>query len=194
MRKFTMYAAVLTLTVGMTYAQNKGRGRGRGRGPAGPGLTLTSPDFTDGGVIPNKFTQASQNPVSPKLEWSHVPNGTMSFTLLLHDPDTALRKTTNDVTHWLIFNIPGTARELQQGVPAEATLPDGAINAKNLGGRAGYMGPGAGAAGPYHHYTFELFALDEKLSLGPDATRDEVMKAMQGHILGKAVLEGRFHR
>jgi phosphatidylethanolamine-binding protein (PEBP) family uncharacterized protein len=56
------------------------------------------------------------------------------------------------------------------------------------------MGPGAPAAGPYHHYTFELFALDTKLELGPDATRDDVLKAMQGHILGKAVLEGRFHR
>ncbi len=56
------------------------------------------------------------------------------------------------------------------------------------------MGPGAPAAGPDHHYTFELFALDTKLDLGPDATRAEVLKAMEGHILGKAVLVGRFHR
>ena len=56
------------------------------------------------------------------------------------------------------------------------------------------MGPGAGAAGPYHHYTFELFALDTKLDLGPDATRDQVVAAMQGHILGKGVLATRFHR
>ena len=56
------------------------------------------------------------------------------------------------------------------------------------------MGPGAGAAGPYHHYTFELFALDTKLDLTPDATRADVLKAIDGHILGKAVLIGRFHR
>jgi phosphatidylethanolamine-binding protein (PEBP) family uncharacterized protein len=58
----------------------------------------------------------------------------------------------------------------------------------------GFMGPGAPAGGPYHHYTFELFALDTKLDLGPDATRAAVIDAIQGHILGKAVLEGRFHR
>ena len=56
------------------------------------------------------------------------------------------------------------------------------------------MGPGAPAAGPYHHYTFELFALDKKLDLGPDATREDVLKAINGHILGKGVLVGRFHR
>jgi phosphatidylethanolamine-binding protein (PEBP) family uncharacterized protein len=56
------------------------------------------------------------------------------------------------------------------------------------------MGPGAPAAGPYHHYTFELFALDTKLDLGPDASRADVMKAIDGHILAKGVLEGRFHQ
>ena len=56
------------------------------------------------------------------------------------------------------------------------------------------MGPGAGAAGPYHHYTFELYALDTKLSLTPDATRADVLKAMDGHVIAKAALEGRFHR
>ena len=94
----------------------------------------------------------------------------------------------------MIFNIPGTATGLPGGVPANAKLEDGAINAKNLRGGVGYMGPGAPPAGPYHHYTFELFALDTKLDLGPDATRAEVLAAMQGHILGKGVLEGRFHQ
>jgi phosphatidylethanolamine-binding protein (PEBP) family uncharacterized protein len=56
------------------------------------------------------------------------------------------------------------------------------------------MGPGMGSQGPYHHYTFELFALDTKLDLGPDATRADVLSAMQGHILAKGVLEGRFHK
>ena len=61
-----------------------------------------------------------------------------------------------------------------------------------MGERPG--GPGAGAQGPYHHYTFELFALDSKLELGADASRADVMKAMEGHIVGKAILFGRFHR
>ena len=160
-----------------------------------PGLTLTTSAFEDGGIIPNKYTMAAEGTaVSPKLTWDHVPDGTVSFALILHDPDTSLAKTTNEVLHWMIFNIPGTARELPEGVPAEAKLPDGSIQALNLRKSIGYMGMGARAPGPYHHYTFELFALDTKQNLGPDATQADVMKAMNGHILMKGVLVGRFHR
>jgi Raf kinase inhibitor-like YbhB/YbcL family protein len=166
----------------------------RAQAPMTPGLTLTSPSFEDGGVIPPKYTQGVENFVSPKLEWSNVPAGTESFALIMHDPDVALNKNTEDVLHWLIFNIPGTARELPEAVPADAKLPDGAIQGKNRRGKVGYLGPGAPAAGPYHHYTLELFALDKKLDLGPDASRQDVLNAMEGHILGKAVDEGRFHK
>jgi hypothetical protein len=160
-----------------------------------PRLTLTTTAFDDGGIIPNKYTMAADGtPVSPHLTWDYVPDGTVSFALILHDPDTSLQKTTGQVLHWMIFNIPGTARELAEGVPGQAQLPDGSIQALNQGKKPGYMGMGAGAAGPYHHYTFELFALDTKLSLGPDATQPDVEKAMEGHILMKGVLVGRFHR
>jgi Raf kinase inhibitor-like YbhB/YbcL family protein len=168
--------------------------RGGGRGPSGPGLTLTSPDFEDGGIIPNKFTQADPMPVSPRLQWTNVPPNTQTFVLILHDPDVALQRKTDDVLHWMAFNIPGTEHELMGGMPATAQMPDGTVQAKNLRGGVGYMGPGAPPPGPYHHYTFELFALDTKLDLTPDASRADVMKAMEGHILGKGVLVGRFHR
>ncbi|HZY72453.1 MAG TPA: YbhB/YbcL family Raf kinase inhibitor-like protein, partial [Edaphobacter sp.] len=96
--------------------------------PNKPGLTLTTPAFEDGGIIPNKYTMAAEGTaVSPKLTWDYVPDGTVSFALILHDPDTSLTKTTNEVLHWMIFNIPGTARELPEGVPAEVKLPDGSI-------------------------------------------------------------------
>ena len=166
-----------------------------GKPPAKPGLTLTTTAFQDGGIIPNKYTMAADGtPVSPALEWTHVPEGTVSFALILHDPDTSLHKTTDEVLHWMIFNIPGTAHGLPQGVPGVPQLPDGAVQAMNTHSSPGYMGMGASAAGPYHHYAFELFALDTKLSLGPDATRAEALKAMDGHVLGKGVLVGRFHR
>lgn len=163
-------------------------------GPPMPGLTLTTPAFADGAVVPNKYTQSDPNPVSPRLEWTNVPAGTVTFALIMHDPDAALQKKIDDVLHWMAFNIPGTAKELPEGMPGLATMPDGTVQAKNLRGAVGFMGPGAGAAGPYHHYTWELFALDTKLDLGPDATRADVLKAMDGHILGKGVLVGRFHR
>lgn len=162
--------------------------------PAGPGLTLTTTAFDDGGVIPNKYTQADPNGVSPKLEWSHVPANTVSFAMIFHDPDVAPQKKSEDNLHWIAFNIPGTARELAESFPAEAKLHDGTIQVKNRKGAFGYMGPGAPAAGPYHHYTFELYALDTKLDLGSDATRADVLKAMDGHVLGKGIVFGRFHR
>jgi hypothetical protein len=162
--------------------------------PAVPGLTMTSTGFEDGGIIPPKFTQSVPNFVSPELKWNNVPSGVVSFVLIFHDAEGALNKTTEDILHWLAFNIPGTVRELPEAVPADPRLPDGTIQAKNRRGNVGFLGPGMGPAGPYHHYTFELFALDNKLDLGPDATRPDVLKAMEGHIIAKAVLVGRFHR
>src|ERR1700730_6006082 len=90
--------------------------------------------------------------------------------------------------------FPGPPTALRNAVPANATLADGTIQAKNRRGAVGYLGPGAPAVGPYHHYTFELFALDTKLTLGADATRPDVLAAIDGHILGKGVLVGRFHK
>jgi hypothetical protein len=161
-------------------------------------LTLTTTAFADGAEIPMKYASSSP-PISPELAWTNVPPGTVSFVLIFHDPDAALNKTLEDYLHWLVFNIPATTHELPEGVPPTPQLPDGSVQAKPRGtstGRmstiVGYLGPGA-PAGPFHHYTFDLYAVDIKLDLGPDATRDDVLKAIDGHILGKAVLIGRFH-
>jgi Raf kinase inhibitor-like YbhB/YbcL family protein len=193
--RILLFAIVPLTAVSLAAQAPQGQpGAGRGRGPTGPGLTLTTTAFADGAEIPTKYTSADPNGVSPKLEWTNVPMNTVSFALIFHDPDVALQKNTDDVLHWMAFNIPGTARELPEGMAATAQMPDGTIQAKNIRGTAGYMGPGAPAPGPHHHYTFELFALDTKLELGPDATRADVLKAINGHILGKGVLVGRFHR
>jgi Raf kinase inhibitor-like YbhB/YbcL family protein len=186
-------AVFLAVAFGVLLGQDKGKGGG-GKAPAGPGLTLTSPDLVDGGVIPDKYTmKAGKDVVQPKLEWTNVPAGVVTFALLFHDPDGAPGRKVEDVTHWMVFNIPATATSLAAGVSAEPKLADGTIQIKGTR-QVGYMGPGAGAAGPYHHYTFELFALETQLDLGPDATRADVMKAMDGHVLAKGVLEGRFHQ
>ena len=157
-------------------------------------MTLTTPAFSDGDEVPAKYTQSSPNPVSPKLEWTNVPANTAAFVLIMHDPDVALQKSLNDMLHWIVVNIPGDARELPEGVAPDAKRPDGSVQGKNGGNVIGYRGPGAPAVGPHHHYTWELFALDAKLDVPDDVTRADVLKAMDGHILGKAVLVGRFHR
>src|SRR5436190_2969315 len=179
-------------------AARGGQAAGPARGPQTPPLLMTTTAFEDGGVIPDKYTQAAgPMAVSPELKWSQVPMGTQTFVLLLHDPEPVLNKSSKmDVTHWLIWNIPGTATGLKEGV-AQGELPDGS---RQVSLRAnGYMGPGA-PAGPYHHYTFELYALDSKLDVAQGTpqeaanTRVAVVNAMEGHVLGKAVLVGRFHR
>jgi Raf kinase inhibitor-like YbhB/YbcL family protein len=174
--------------------------RGGGRGPATPPLIMTSTAWEDGGVIPDKYTQAAPagtTAVSPELKWSQVPPGTQSFVLLMHDPEPVLNKGSKmDITHWLIWNIPGTSTGLPESV-AQGELPDGSRQV-SLRSNA-YMGPGA-PPGPYHHYTFELYALDTKLDVPQGtpqeaaATRTAVVNAMDGHVLGKAVLVARFHR
>ena len=135
--------------------------------------------------------------VSPALSWSQVPMGTQSFVLIMHDPEPVLNKGSRmDITHWVAWNIPGTSTGLAENVPM-GELPDGTRQV-SLRSNA-YMGPGA-PPGPYHHYTFELYALDMKLDVAQGtpqdaaATRVSVFNAMDGHVLGKALLVGRFHR
>src|ERR1051325_5268028 len=188
----TVIAAALALAIGApAFAQTPAQPAARPA--AGPGLTLTTTSFEDGGVIPVKYTMADPKAVSPALTWTNVPAGTVTFALIFHDPDVALKRSNLDVLHGMWFNIPVATTSFAEGA-LTGTLTDGTVPAKNMRNQPGYMGPGAGAAGPMHHYTFELYALDTKLDLTADASRDDVLKAMDGHILGKAVLVGRCKR
>jgi len=172
--------------------------QGRGGGQRQPPLIMSSPAWEDGGVIPDRFTQkAGPDSPSPELNWTQVPMGTESFFLLMHDPEPVLNRGSKmDITHWMIWNIPGTSTGLPEGVP-QGDLPDGSrqISLRS----SGYMGPGA-PAGPYHHYTFELYALDTVLDIPSGesgdaaATRNAIFDAMDGHVLGKALLVARFHQ
>src|SRR5947208_5435835 len=205
LRRFIFILGILAaLVVAPVFAQQRegggggGRGGGGARGPQVPPLMMTTAAWEDGGVIPDKYTQkAGPMAVNPELKWSQVPMGTQSFVLLLHDPEPVLNKSSKmDVTHWLIWNIPATATSLKEGM-AQGELPDGS---RQVSLRANaYMGPGA-PAGPYHHYTFELYALDTRLDVPQGApqqaadTRNAVVNAMDGHVLGKAILVGKFHQ
>ena len=172
-----------------------GGGQPAGRPPRVPAMTLTTTAFPDGGEIPAKYTQAGEQ-ISPALTWTNAPQNTVTFVLHMHDPDFSRNSTTEDQVHWLVWNIPAAATGLPEGVPKGAQLPDGSRQTSASG--PVYRGPGAPAMGPRHHYTFEIYALNTKLDVpeGADAfeTRTNVMKAMQGHIIGKAVYVGLFRR
>jgi Raf kinase inhibitor-like YbhB/YbcL family protein len=177
------------------------QGRGRG-GPRGPVLSVTSPSFPDGGVIPMHHAFRGDNR-SPAFEfhWTRgndpadPPDTLRSYAVVMHDVENSSARGTADTLHWTAFNIPGTAKGIAEGL-GEGTLPDGTVNGPGLNASRGqtpaYFGPGAGV-GPYHHYVFEFYALDTKLDLPATASRDDLMKAMEGHIIGKAAYVGRFH-
>jgi Raf kinase inhibitor-like YbhB/YbcL family protein len=111
----------------------------------------------------------------------------MSYAMILHDIENAPRVGQPDTLHWMIWDIPGTAKGIPEGLPKGA-LPDGSHQTPGA-----YFGPGAGP-GPYHHYVFEFYALDTKLNLPAAATRADVLAAMEGHFVGKAAYVGRFHQ
>jgi Raf kinase inhibitor-like YbhB/YbcL family protein len=172
-------------------------------------MTLDSAAWPDGGVIPLKHSQAGRD-VSPPLSWSGAPEGVVSYVLVVRDLDAVATATGDDTLHWLVWNIPGTATALPEGVPAgHAPLaptppaapplapPDGLRQISATG--PGYRGPAAPASGPPHHYVFELFALDSRVEVpavgqSPAATRAAVMAAMAGHVRGKGVRIGLFRR
>ena len=162
--------------------------------PPGPQFMMSSPAYSDGGEIPVKYScSAKPAAVTPALEWMNVPKGAASFTLIFHDPDAHPGKGMSDVTHWIVWNIPATSTGLSEDVAAGPKMADGAVQGKNVRGVNGYQGP-CPPPGKPHHYTFELYVLDNTLDLGPDASRADVLKAMDGHIIGKAVYVGFFHR
>ena len=185
---------MLLASAAIAAAQNPPAGA-RGGAPAAPPMTLTTNGWPDGADIPAKYTQAGEQ-ISPELHWTNTPAGTQTFVLLMHDPDVAANGTTDDQLHWLVWNIPGTATGLPEHVAQGSPRPDGSMQVSATG--PVYRGPGAPATGPKHHYTIEVFALDTKLEVQPAATwqetRANVVKAMQGHVKGKAVYVGLFHR
>jgi len=195
-----LVAAIQVLTLASVAGQAQPPAA-RGGAPAAPAMTLTVSGFPDGGDIPVKFSQAAPGPApgegtSPSISWANVPPGTQSFVLNIRDLDVARNKTTDDQAHWVVWNLPSSTTSLPEGVPKGPKLSNGAYQISATG--QVYRGPGAGANGPKHHYMFEIYALDSTVDVQPAAdafeTRANVFKAMQGHVLGKAVYGGLFRR
>lgn len=202
MNRSTLTMGVMMLLCAAMSANGQDRGGGAApAAPAAPAMTLTVTGFPDGGQIPVKFTQAAPGAApgegtSPAMSWTNIPAGTQTLVINMRDLDVARNKTTEDQAHWVVWNIPGTATGMPEGVPRGSQRQDGSYQISVTG--PVYRGPGAPATGPHHHYMFELYALDTKLDVQPgtDAfeTRSRVFQAMQGHVLGKAVYGGLFRR
>jgi Raf kinase inhibitor-like YbhB/YbcL family protein len=193
--------AILILGVQFTVAAQQpaapgGGQRGAGGQPTVAPMRLTSTSFPDGGQIPVKYSAAGDQ-LTPAFTWTNVPPATVSFVLHMHDMENSRNKTTDDQLHWLVWNIPASTTSLSEGVPKGPDLKDGS-HQTSATGPGQYRAPGANATGPFHHYVFELYALDTKIDVPvgtePFETRASVLKAIQGHILGKSVYMGLFRR
>jgi hypothetical protein len=150
-------------------------------------LQLTSEAFSDGTMIPKRFTCDGED-VSPPLSWSALPAETGSLALICDDPDAPV----GTWDHWVLFNIPATATGLPEDVPAKAIREDGSVHGNNSWGRLGYGGPCP--PGGTHRYFFKLYALDIALNLTSGATKSQLVSAMEGHILDQGQLMGKYRR
>jgi len=156
-------------------------------------LTVTSPAYKDGEMIPVKYSGYDQNASIP-LQWTAGPDGTKSYVILMEDPDAKALEL--PVPHWVAWNVPADTLALREGLEKGQRLLDPKMmdQGKNYGGKPGYDGPRPAAGDPPHNYHLQLFALDTKLELPVGATRDDVRAAMKGHVLAAGELVGQFAR
>ncbi len=151
-------------------------------------MVIKSPDFKEGGPIPKMFSCEGED-YSPKLEWENVPEGTKSFALICDDPDAPM----GTWVHWVIYNIPKEFRSLERNLPKIPKLDKGILQGKNSWPKTGYNGP-CPPPGKAHRYFFKLYALDAILTLKENATKEELLNAMKGHIIAEAQTMGTYKR
>jgi hypothetical protein len=154
-------------------------------------LRLLSTAFEHLGKIPRRYTCEGED-VSPPLSWTDPPPGTKTLALVVEDPDAPDPQAPKLTwVHWVLFNIPASARGFPEAVPA-ARLPEGTLEGKNDWKRTGYGGPCPPIG--RHRYFVKLYALDAELPDLGRPTRKELLKAMEGHILGGAELIGTYQK
>lgn len=153
-------------------------------------MRLISPDFKDGDVIPKRYSCEGDD-MSPELKWESPPAGTKSFALIVEDPDAPM----GTFTHWVVYDMPATFHELYRGMGNDRDLTDGIKQGVSDFGHTGYGGPCPPKGHGTHRYSFILRALDvTSLGLTEGATKQDVEKAMKGHILAETRITGVFRR
>lgn len=152
-------------------------------------IEVSSAAFAEGAVIPRHFAGDGDD-VSPPLSWSKVPAATREVVVLCEDPDAPFP---SPFVHWLIHGLPPAVRSLSEGVTDTPVIP-AAHQGKNSRRDTGYMGPLPPPGHGVHHYYFEVFALDAALDLDGAPTRDQLVRAMRGHVIGSGALVGTYTR
>ncbi|HOD35003.1 MAG TPA: YbhB/YbcL family Raf kinase inhibitor-like protein [Syntrophales bacterium] len=150
-------------------------------------MKVTSGAFDNGAMIPAKYT-CDGDDVSPPLAWSPGPGETKSYALICDDPDAP----GGTWVHWVVYNVPAGITELPEDVPPDRKLTSGAIQGVNDFRKIGYGGPCP--PGGTHRYFFRVYALGIILPLGPGATKEQVLKAMKGHVLAEGQIMGKYSR
>ena len=148
---------------------------------------LTSSAYLQGDPIPASYSCDGEN-TSPRLTWSDPPAGTQSFALIFDDPDAP----GGTWVHWVLFNLPAEARSLPANVPPDPTLTNGAIHGSSSWGSIGYGGPCPPSG--EHRYFMKLYALDSALDVEEGATKEQLLEAMESHIVAETELMGTYSR
>ncbi len=150
-------------------------------------IKITSTAFNNGDFIPAKYTCDGAD-ISPHLTWDGIPEGTKTLSLIVDDPDAP----GHTFVHWVVYNIPAHIKELPEGVTPTRNIPEDVLMGTNDYGRIGYGGPCPPPG--THRYFFKLYALNSALHLDAGATKGQVLKAMEKHMLGQAELMGKYSR
>jgi hypothetical protein len=190
MYRFMTFALAMLLSVAACKRSDSSR-QTRAAGQQGEqsmSLTVTSSVFKESERIPKKYT-CDGDDISPPLEWSGIPKGTQSLTLICDDPDAPM----GTWTHWILCGLAPDSTGLPEDVRLETRLPSGARHGMNSWHRLGYGGP-CPPPGKPHRYYFKLYALDTLINPPGSPDKVAVEKAMEGHVLEMAQLMGRYGR
>ncbi len=149
---------------------------------------MKSDAFKPGGEIPEQYTCDGKD-LSPPLHWKNPPPAAKSFALVVDDPDAPM----GGWIHWVVYGIPATVTQLEEGLSQSETLPDGSKQGITDFRKPGYRGP-CPPSGASHRYYFKLYALNTLLDLPPSQTRAKLLESMAGHILAEARVMGHYQR
>ncbi|GLQ51301.1 YbhB/YbcL family Raf kinase inhibitor-like protein [Dyella flava] len=150
-------------------------------------LHVSSTSFADGRNMPQRLTCDGPD-VSPDIQWSAAPARTQSYAIVMDDPDAP-----QGFTHWLAYNIPANTHDLSEGASTPSKRLDHAGEGANSFGHAGYGGP-CPPEGNAHHYVFQVYALDVNPDLPAGQSEEQLMAAIQGHVLAKGQITGLYAR